>query len=63
MSTEYYTVEKKENDITIHSAMEIHMEIHIYQEISSFYIDALFRKMRTPFNSEPGTVLLSNLGK
>ena len=61
MSIEYYTVEKKENDLIIHSAMETWK----YTIIGNFIILylCLFRKMRTLFNSEPGTVLLSNLGK
>ena len=48
MSTEYYTVEKKENDITIHSAMEIHMEIHIYQKFHHFILMPFFEKCAPP---------------
>ena len=46
---------KKENALITHSAMET-WEC-VLSEISSFYLYALFRKFRTPLDSEPAAPL------
>ena len=55
------TVDKKENALIIHSAMETWNML--LSEISSFYVYALFRKFRTHLDLEPATPLLSETFK